>query len=198
MKHLLITLALLWPGLALAVERIPDEEARRIAKALIAAEGKIKPPLKVEVNPDKPFGKRHSDHAALVLPARQLSTEKIDKAAAEVVPVGEVWLRNLGPVVADRVVSSKRLQIVPVTYKDRELTLALCQLGVKRDKDRLVLVFLSKDRHPLLTLPLEKCDEKQELPLEFLVNIGGDDRAEVVLTILGKYRSRLEIGVLTE
>src|SRR5262249_49138152 len=133
MKQMLIALGFLWPSLALAQERIPDEEARRIARALVQAVSKVKPPLKVEVDADKPFGKRKSEHAALVLPARKLSVETIEKATAEVVPVGQVWLRNLGPVVADKVVPSKRLQIVRVTYKERELILSLCQLGVKRE-----------------------------------------------------------------
>lgn len=90
-------------------------------------------------------------------------------------------------------VASKKMQIVPVTYKEQELNLGLCCLGVRKVKDQLVLVVLSKDATPVVTLPLEKTDSKQELPLEFLVTIE-EERATLTIQVLGKYRTKLLVG----
>jgi hypothetical protein len=68
----------------------------------------------------------------------------------------------------------------------------------KGPKDALEMVLLSKDRTPLVTLPLEKTDLKQELPIEYLCTIEGNDRAFLTVTLLGKYRTKLMLGVLTD
>jgi hypothetical protein len=49
-----------------------------------------------------------------------------------------------------------------------------------------------------VTLPLEKVDQKQELPIEFLATIEGNDRAILKVTLVGKYRSKLKVGTLKD
>jgi hypothetical protein len=88
--------------------------------------------------------------------------------------------------------------MVPVTYKEHDLQLGLCYLGVKKGKDKPVLVLLSKDATPLVTLPLEMAEQKQELPLEFLVSIEEDRRATLTLQVGGRYRARLLVGAMTD
>jgi hypothetical protein len=181
-----------------AQERIPDEEAKKLSPILVEAAGKARTPLKVEVDPDKPYGKHKDENGALVLPAKDLAAEAIAKAGEEIVPIAQLWMRGLGPVVDNQVVSAKKLLVVPVTFKDKEHNLVLCCLGVQKVKGRPSLVLLSKDRTPLVTVPLEKVDEKQELPIEFAVTIEEERQASVLLTLAGKYRARLKVGVLTD
>jgi len=201
MKKLIVPLALLLlAGPVRAQERIPDEEARNIARQLIEAAKKVKAPVATEVDPDKPYGKHKDEYGAMVLPDKNLSAERLAKAGKdEIVPIGQFWMRSLAPVVDDKVIPSKDLQMLKVTHNDKEYSLVLCYLGVrKRAKDALELVVLSKDKTPLLKAPLEKTDEKQELPIEFTASIEGNDRAHLKMSLLGRYRAKATLGVLTD
>ena len=114
-----------------AQERIPDEEARNIARLLLEAAKKVKPPLVID--------------------------------------------------------------------DDKEYNLALCYLDVRKGaKDTLDLVLLSKEKTPLLKAPLEKVDEKQEWPVEFTASIEGNDRAHLKVILLGAYRAKITLGILTD
>ncbi len=199
MKYTMLALALACPVRpAAAQERIPDDEARKIAKVLLEAAAKVKTPVKVEVDADKPFGKRKGERGALILPAKGISADTVSRVGEAVVPIGQLWLRDLGPVSDDKVVSTKKMIVVPVKHEDRELNLILCVLGVRKSKERPVLEILGKDGAVLAAAPLEKADDKQEMPIEFLVTIEPDERASVVVMIVGKHKARLQVGVLVD
>src|SRR5206468_3946052 len=106
MKKLIVPLALLLlAGPAPAQERIPDEEARNIARELIEAAKKVKAPVAPQVDADKPYGKHKDEYGAMVLPDKNLSAERLAKAGKdEIVPIGQFWMRNLAPVVDDKVI----------------------------------------------------------------------------------------------
>ncbi len=201
MKKLIVPLALLlFADPARTQERIPDEEARNIARELIEAAKKVKAPVATEVDPDKPYGKHKDEYGAMVLPDKNLSAERLAKVGKDaIVPIGQFWMRSLAPVVEDKVIPSKDLQMLKVTHNDKEYNLVLCYLGVRKGaKDALELVILSKDKTPLLKAPLEKTDEKQELPIEFTASIEGNDRAHLKISLLGRYRAKVTLGVLTD
>ncbi|MBI1916161.1 MAG: hypothetical protein HYS12_15720 [Planctomycetes bacterium] len=201
MKKFIVPLALLLlAGPARAQERIPDEEARNIARQLIEAAKKVKAPVAIDVDADKPYGKHKDEYGAMVLPDKNLSAERLAKAGKdEIVPIGQFWMRSLAPAVDGKVVPSKNLQMLTVTHNDKEYSLVLCYLGVRKGpKDALELVVLSKDKTPLLKAPLEKTDEKQELPVEFTASIEGNDRAHLKMSLLGRYRAKVTLGVLTD
>jgi hypothetical protein len=196
MKHALV--ALLLTGGALAQDRIPDEEARKIAKTLVEAGAKVKSRFKAELDSEHPFGKHKDEHAAMVLPVKNLTAQTIAKAGEELVPIGQVWMHRLVPLVEGKPAPASRLNMLTVTHNDREHTVALCWLAVRKGKDGPVLVLLGSDNKPLLTLPLEKSDEKQELPIEYLATIDPDERASIVLQLGGKYKARLQVGATAE
>jgi len=202
MKKLIGLLGLLLvAGPARTQERIPDEEARNIARMLVeTAAKKVKAPITTAADPDKPYGKHKDEYGAMVIPDKKLSAERLAKAGKdEIIPVGQFWTRGLGPVVEGKVLSSKNLQMLMVTHNDKEYTLVLCYLGVRKGpKDSLELVVLSKDKTPLMKAPLEKTDEKQELPVEFSATIEGNDRAILKMNLHGQYRAKLTLGVLTD
>jgi hypothetical protein len=194
MKYSLLTLALL-ATVAKAQDRVPDDEARHAARLLTEAAEKVKPPFKIELDTDKPYAKRKDDKGALLLPAKDLSADVIAKAGNEIVPIGQVWMRHIVPVVGDKLVSSKQLNVLTIKPKDEDITVVMCWAGVRKEKDKLSLVLIGKDSKPLLTLPLENSVEKQELPIEFLVTIDGDERATINVLLAGKYRAKLRVGV---
>jgi hypothetical protein len=183
---------------AVAQERIPDEQAKPIAKALVEASAKVKGPIAVDGDADKPYAKRKDDHGAMVLPAKKLTSELIDKAGGDVVPIALLWFHNLAPMVDDKLVPAKSMNQVSFTHNDKEVTVSLCYLGVRKGKEKTSLVVLGTDKKPLLSIPLDKIDEKQELPIEFLVSIEPDDTASITLTILGKHKAKLMVGVPKE
>src|SRR5262249_38206564 len=192
MKKLIVPLALLLlAGPVPAQERIPDEEARNIARELIEAAKKVKAPVATQVDVDKPYGKHKDEYGAMVLPDKRLSAERLAKAGKdETGPIGQFGVRGLGPVVDGQVLPSKDVQMLPVTHDGQEYNPGLCYLGVRKGaKDALELVVLSKDKTPLLKAPLEKTDEKQELPIECPASIEGNDRAHLKMNLLGRYRA---------
>src|SRR5436190_810406 len=134
MKRLIVPLSLLLlGGVAGAQDRVPDEEARKLARLLVEAAKKAKPPIATEVDADNPYAKRKDEYGAVVLPDKRLSAQRLANVGKEeVVPVGQLWLRNLGPVVDGKVLSSKQLQMIPVQHKDQQYTLTLCYLGVQK------------------------------------------------------------------
>ncbi|HKB41127.1 MAG TPA: hypothetical protein VKD72_32165 [Gemmataceae bacterium] len=201
MKKLIVLLGvLLCVGPARTQERIPDEEARNIARTLIDAAKKAKAPLTTDADPDKPYGKHKDEYGAMVIPDKKFSAERLAKVGKdEVIPVGQFWMRGLGPTVEGKVVPSKNLQMLTVTHNDKEYNLVLCYLGVRKGaKDALELVVLSRDKTPLLKTPLEKADETQELPVEFSATIEGDDRAILKMLLHGRYKAKLTLGVLAD
>jgi hypothetical protein len=196
MKFRLFTLVLLLSVRgAAAQERIPDDHAKMIAKALVEASGKIKGPISVEVDTDRPYAKRKDEHGAMVVPATKLTAELIDKAGADIVPIGLLFIRQLSLMADDRLLPVEKMHEVSFKHNENDVTVHLCYLGVLKAKDKTNLVILGKDKKPLVSMPLTKIDEKQELPMEFLVSIEPDDTATLSLTILGKHKAKLLVGV---
>ncbi len=200
MKYLVSLSLLLAAAAARAQERIPDEEARQIAKVLaVAATKKAKPPIETDVDPDQPFGKRKDEYGGLFIPDRKLTAERLGKAGKdEVVPVGQLWLRNLSPVVGGKVRPASELQIVPVAYNDRELRLVVCFLGARRGEKGIELLVYARDKAPVLKLPLEKAEIKQSVPIEFLCDVEGDERAHLTVQLAGAYKTKFTVAPLTE
>src|SRR5688572_2688809 len=103
MKPWTLALALLLGGSgATAQERIPDEEAKKIAEVLVRAGEKSKAPLKVEADAARPYAKRKDDYGVLVLAAKGLDAKGIAGAKGDVAAVGQLWLKGLSPLVDER------------------------------------------------------------------------------------------------
>jgi len=199
MKLLTVALALLLgAGAARAQERVPQEEARALAKIISLAAAGIERPLDVVGDTDKPYAKRKDEYGAMFLPDKKLSAQRLAGAGKALVPVGILWTHQLAPVAGGKVVSSKKLQGLAVTLKEEKVTLTVCFLAARKKPKGLELVVLSRDRTPLVVLPLEKAEAKQELPLEFLATIEGNDRAILKVSLLGTYKTTLTLGVQTD
>ena len=201
MRRLTVPLSLLLLAApARAQERVPDDEARALAKLItVAAAKKITPPLAIAPDTDKPFAKRKDEYGALFLPDKRLTAERLRGAGKELVPVAILWTHQLVPVAGDKRLPVEKLQKFSVKVKEEERMLFVCFLAARKGpKGEPELVLLSKDRTPLLTLPLQKAGQKQKLPVEYLVSVEGDDRAHLTLQLLGEYRARLTLGVQAE
>jgi hypothetical protein len=194
----LVPALLLAVSAAAAQDRIPDEEAKKAAALLVEASAKVKAPLPLKVDPNKPYGKRRNEYGALVIPAQGLEAKTIEEAGDQPVAVGQIYFRGLAPVVENKVLPSKRLIPITVSHDGNEIKLGLCYVAVQKVEGKPTLLLFGEEKKPLLTAPLEKADEKQELPIEFRVTIEGEGRATVNVVLLGSRRTSVEIGVLTE
>jgi len=198
MKPVTVIVSLmLFVGVAQAQpERIPPEEAQKYAKLFVESAGKLDgPQIKMEVDTDKPYAFKAKKHGAMVLPDKKLSADVLAKAGKELVPLGQLWLVRMTLVAADQPTPADKLRLVKVTVNNEDHQMPLLLLGVRKNaKDELELVVYAKDKEPLLTVPLEKKEIQQELPLELEAKKGDNNRAQILLNILGKYQATLIVA----
>jgi hypothetical protein len=194
MKRIFTLLAVtLSAHLAGAQERIPAEDAQRLARTFAAESAKLVAlQLKVDGDADRPFGLRKGDIGALVIADKRLSGETLQKLGDEVTPVGQLWMRGITTLVNDEAVTSVRLRIVNVTVNDKDVALPLFLLGARKAGQDLELVVFAGAREPLLRLPLRKAETRQEMPIELEAR-GEGGRGILTLNILGGYRVELPV-----
>lgn len=193
MKRLVALVGLvLMVGVALAQERIAPEAAQGYARILVQATSQTANlPLQVQPDADKPYGLKTGDEGALVIPAKALTEEALQKAGKEVIPLAQLWVRNLTLVVKDQLVPNDKLSVVKVTLNDQEHSLPLFLLGVRTKGDgSLEILVFAREKEPLLVVPLVKREGKQELPIELEAR-GENDRGVLSLNILGKYQAQM-------
>ncbi len=195
MKQLMALAVVLVAGVTLAQERIAPEDARRYAQLFVETAAKTTNlPLLVKADADKPFGLKKDDVGVMIIPSSSLTEEALQNAGKEVTPLGQLWARSLTLVVKDQLVSNDKLQVVKVTINDQEHSLPLFLLGVRKQEDgSLEMVIYAREKEPLLTVPLQKRESKQEMPIE-LEGRGENDRGVLTLNILGKYQAQLTLA----
>jgi hypothetical protein len=200
MKHMLTVAGLLVAANCLwAQERIEPEQARKYARLFV--EKSAKEPnlqLKMDADPERPFGIKDGELGAMVIPDKNLSPEAMSKSSKEVVvPLGQLWVRNLTIVVKDQALPNDKLRIVTVIAKDgQEHPLPLFLLGVHRKAAdlKMELVVYGPGKEPLLIAPLQKVSGTQELPLELDGEKGDNNRGTLTVKVLGQYQAQLTLA----
>jgi hypothetical protein len=183
-------------ALAADPNRLPQEDARAFAKPCVERAAELTDlPLKAEADPEQPCAVRGEGGGAMVIPDKHLSADRLAKAGAEVVPVGQLWLRKWTPVRDGKPVPDDQLRIVTVRLDDKDRPMPLLLLGVrKRDKaDDPELLVYSRDGEPLLALPLKAVEVGGDVPVELEWRRGDKDADELTITLLGKRRAVLAI-----
>jgi hypothetical protein len=182
------------PGLARAQDRLSLEEAQMYAKLFAEAAKKLDDaPLKTDADPEKPAAVRHDKYGALVMPVKDLSADAIAKAGKDAVPIGQFYLHNLAPSVDGQAIPDDKLRTITVPINGEDLKFPVLWLGVrKKGEGDLELVGYSKEKEPVLRLPLKKVEggEKTEVPID-LDGRNNGDTGEVTFKILGKYEAKL-------
>jgi hypothetical protein len=178
----------LFVGLVAAQDRLPQDEARRYARACVEQLGEA------QLDPDKAVAVRGEGGGAMVVPDKKLSPNRLVKAGQGMVPVGQLWLRKWTVVVGGKAVPKDRLRVVTVNLDDKDRPMPLLLLSVRTKGDKgLELIVRSKDENPLLTLPLRQVDFVQKLPLELEWQRGEGSVDSLTLTVLGKYQAVLPV-----
>ena len=195
MKSITIAAVLLTGVLAVqAQERLPREEALKYA-FIVSANLKemLNTPIPTDPDVKRPVALRDGDYGGMVLPEAKLTAEKLAKAGTEVVPVGQLWLHKLAPLVGGQVALPSKLHKVHLVVADQEGDAVCCALGVKKNADAgLELLVYGKDKEPLARAPMKAISGAQENPIE-LSGERQDDRGMVTLKLLGKYEATFAV-----
>ena len=195
MKTTTIAALLLTGVLAVqAQERLPREEALKYAFVVSAnLKEMLNTPIPTDPDVKRPVALRDGDYGGMILPETKLTADKLAKAGSEVVPVGQLWLHKLAPLIEGQVALPSKLRKVHLSVGDQEADALCCALGVKKSgDDSLELLVFGKDKEPLTKAPMKAISATQENPIE-MSSERQDDRGVVVLKLLGKYEARFDV-----
>jgi len=191
MKNTLILSPLLaCLALVQAQERLPREEALKYAFiACLDLKQMQSTPIPTDPDIKRPVSVRDEDYGAMLLPESKLCADTLAKAGKEPVPIGQLWLHKLAPLLDGRVVPQIKLQLVTLSHEGQSATVALCALGVRKDaNDKLELLLYGKDKEPVMGVPLKSVSKPQENPLDLAAE-RRDDGGLITLRILGRYEA---------
>ncbi len=178
-----------------AQERIEPEQARKFARLFVEQSAKVPHlQLKIDADPDQPFGLKDEDMGAMVIPQKKLAAGDLTKAGNAIVPLGQLWLRNLTLVVKDEALPNDKLRIVTITANGQDHSLPLFLLGVRGKGANLELVVYGPGKEPLLVAPLQKSSSTHELPLELDGEKGNNNRGTLTIKVLGQYQAQLTLA----
>jgi hypothetical protein len=181
---------------ARAQERVPTEFAEKVAKlATEKASTQVKDAqVETVVDPTKPYGVKEGRFALLIVPDKKLSDDAIAKAGDAVVPVGQLWCRDLTPVSGGEPVPNDKLRILTLNADGDDIKLALLLLGVRKTADdKWELLVYGKEKEPLLRLPIEKAEATQEMPIDLEGKRNDDGGGSATLHILRKYKTTITV-----
>lgn len=175
---------------ARAQERLPREEALRYAALAGANTNQLcSTPVATDVDLQKPVAIRDEDFGGMVLPQKNLTEAKLKETGEAIVPLGQLWLRNLTLVREGQALPASKLRIATVDADGEAHKVPQCVLGLRRTAAGVLeLVILGRDKEPLLTAPLKATESKQENPLDLDASREGDS-GRLTLKILGKYEA---------
>lgn len=187
---------LLLSGLATAraQEQVPREEALKGAfLACLDLKEMLNNPIPLDPDVKRPVAVHDGDYGGLVLPETKLTAETLAKAGKDVTPVGQLWMLKLTPMSDGQVVPLSKLRMVHLKNEYREVDVACCALGVRKDANgALELLIYGKDKEPVLRAPLKAISSPQDNPIE----ISGERRDNaglVTLRLVGKYEASFKV-----
>ncbi len=108
-------------------------------------------------------------------------------------PVGQLWLHKLAPLVDGQVVSGSKLNLVSVSGSEGSATVPCCNLGVRKTAaGELELAVFGKGKEPIATAPLKAVTGGQAAPLDLEVE-RESDCGRVTVKVAGKYAAVIRV-----
>ena len=132
-----------------------------------------------------------NDVAALIIPDKGLTAEKLDKAGKKEIPVGQLWLKSLSPDVDGSVPGDSDLKFVTVSDGNKSMELPQFLLTAQRSGKALNLILYSGAEEPLTAVPLEKFETGNTLPIELEGEARDGNSGLLSFYLLGKYHAKL-------
>lgn len=194
---LIVGVLLLAAGSVYGQERVDAARTNQISILLsITAQNTVKDPnVKTEVDFLKGYAMNKGDQVVLVIPDKNLTKEAVEKTGGKgVLPVGQLWLRDVVPQIGEKGASNDQLRFVKVELGKESLEAQLSYLALGRDdKAEPMLLVFGKGKEPLLKQKLEVNESKQELPIELELVAPEEKPLELTLKLFGKYRAKIPL-----
>ena len=197
MKTLLALAASLTLAAAVFADEIqatPLDEAQKAAHKIAASLPALADaPVVIDADLDKPHLIKGSRGGAMIIPDKKLTAETLAAAGETPVPVGQLWMLKATVAENGRAVAADKTRRIVVEDGDKEIPLQFFLLGAaKNAQGTLDLIVFSKDKAPLLHVPLEKSTgASQQLPAELSGKKNDEDSATLTLRFAGQYQARL-------
>ena len=188
------TLTLATVVLADDIAATPLDEAQKAARKITASLPALADaPVAIDADLDRPHLIKGGGGGALIIPDKKLTAETLAAAGETAVPVGQLWM--LAATVAEngRALAADKTRRVVVEDGDKEIPLQFFLLGAaKNAQGTLDLIVFSKDKTPLLRVPLAKDPGlSPQLPAELSGRKNDEDSATLTLRFAGPYQARL-------
>jgi thiol-disulfide isomerase/thioredoxin len=180
---------------AVAAHRLPREQVVKAGSFLNGQAAKLDGlPIRADGDATKASLVTEGRRALLCLPDKRLAQEVVSGAGKEVVPIGQLWLRECALTTDGKSPARDTLREITVALGEQRQPLVLYLLGVRKNADgALELVIFAKDRDARLTVPLRDATVQQDLPIEFVVKPGETAATKLTLNLLGKYQAALAV-----
>jgi hypothetical protein len=193
-KLLIITTLITTLASTHAQERSSREEALKYAFFIsLNLKEMLNTPIATDPDVKRPVALKDGDYGGMSFPETKLSPDTFAKAGKEVVPVGQLWMRKLSPLVNGQVVPVGKLKMVHVAVGDQEGDVAHCALGAQKTADGgFELLVYGKTKEPIARVPLKPISGTQENPLEMSAERQGDGGL-LTLKFAGKYQAELTV-----
>lgn len=177
-----------------AQDRLPHDEARRLADLVGTAQTELKgTPATSTVDLKQPVAVRDGEYGLMVLPAQKLSADTVAKAGTDMVPVGQLWLHKLAPLVDGQAITGSKLNLVSVSGGGGSATVPCCNLAVRKTASgELELAMFGKGKEPIATAPLKAITSSQAAPLDLDVE-RESDCGRVTVKVAGKYAAVIRV-----
>lgn len=177
-----------------AQERLSQAEALRYADLVGTVQTQLRTaPAATALDLKQPVAVRDGEYGLMVVPAAKLSADTLANAGTEIVPVGQLWLLKLAPLVDERVVGDEKLQMVTVSGSEGSATVPCCNLGVRHASGgALELLMFGKGKEPILKTVLSSTPGRQTRPLDLEVE-RENDRGRVTVKLAGQYAASFSV-----
>ncbi len=181
---------------AFAQDRVPTDEAQRIAHKLRETIGSPSDaPFATDVDADKPHGLKSSEVGLMVLPERLLTAATLSAATTTPTPVGQLWTKDASVAVEGRALSTSLVRTVSVGDGDKTRKVELYYLGAAKNEagELQLLVFAQDKAQPVLRVAMKKMENStQSDPIE----IDGRKEGEtgiLTLHLAGAYTAEIPL-----
>jgi hypothetical protein len=194
-------LLLLVPMSLLAQEAIPTEKAVSGARMANLALGKIEnPPVAIDPDVEHAQGVGAKGVGALVVPDKGFSPDKIGSLGEKPLPLGQIWMLNVGPSQGGAAPGREKLRNVEVRGDDQTFKVQVYLLAVgKSAEGKPELLVYGAEAEPLGRFALSPASVNfQSMPLELTAAREGDESGRLTLYISGQHSAEIPVVKLPE
>ena len=197
MKFLPVLFLITTFAVAQEIQQVPAEQAVKIARKVTEALGSPSDaPFAVDADVEKSSGiKASGDAGLLAIPDKKLTLETLANAGMPVSALGQLWMRNVVPAVGNAAPDPAKLRTVTVGDGEKQAKVEVYFLGIsKTDGGAVELGLFTKDKEPLVKVPLVKTDAPASAtPIALDGRKEGENTGVLVVTIFGSYKADVTV-----